>query len=85
MSCHDELIESFTIFDDVFVPWERVFLCGEWQYAGDVANIFANVNRQGYLGADVGKLRLFIGAAQPHRRAERRRRRPATSATRSPR
>jgi 4-hydroxybutyryl-CoA dehydratase / vinylacetyl-CoA-Delta-isomerase len=64
MSSHDGLMESLTIFDDVFVPWERVFLCGEWEYAGDVANNFANVNRQGYLGADVGKLRLFIGAAQ---------------------
>jgi len=64
VSCHDDLMESFTIFDDVFVPWERVFLCGEWEFAGDVANTFANVNRQGYLGADVGKLRLFIGAAQ---------------------
>ena len=57
-------MESFTIFDDVFVPWERVFLCGEAEFAGEVANTFANVNRQGYLGADVGKLRLFIGAAQ---------------------
>jgi 4-hydroxybutyryl-CoA dehydratase/vinylacetyl-CoA-Delta-isomerase len=64
VSSHDDLVESFTIFDDVFVPAERVFLCGEWEYAGDVANTFANVNRQGYLGADVGKLRLFIGAAQ---------------------
>jgi len=64
VSCHDDLMESFTIFDDVFVPWERLFLCGEWEFAGDVANTFANVNRQGYLGADVGKLRLFIGAAQ---------------------
>jgi 4-hydroxybutyryl-CoA dehydratase/vinylacetyl-CoA-Delta-isomerase len=41
-----------------------VFLCGEWAYAGQIANNFANVNRQGYLGADVGKLRLYIGAAQ---------------------
>lgn len=64
LSCHDDLMESFTIFDDVLVPWERVFLCGEWQYAGDVANTFANVNRQGYLGTDSGKLRLFIGTAQ---------------------
>ncbi len=64
VSSHDDLMESFTIFDDVFVPWERVFMCGESAYAGDVANTFANVNRQGYLGADVGKLRLFIGAAQ---------------------
>jgi 4-hydroxybutyryl-CoA dehydratase/vinylacetyl-CoA-Delta-isomerase len=46
------------------VPHERVFLCGEAEFAGEVANTFANVNRQGYLGADVGKLRLFIGAAQ---------------------
>jgi 4-hydroxybutyryl-CoA dehydratase/vinylacetyl-CoA-Delta-isomerase len=64
VSSHDDLMESLTIFDDVFVPWERVFLCGEWEYAGQIANNFANVNRQGYLGADVGKLRLFIGAAQ---------------------
>jgi aromatic ring hydroxylase len=64
VSSHDDLMESFTIFDDVFVPWERVFLCGEWEYAAPIANNFANVNRQGYLGADVGKLRLFIGAAQ---------------------
>jgi len=63
VSSHDDLVESFTIFEDVFVPWERVFLCGEWEYTGPVANNFANVNRQGYLGADVGKLRLFIGAA----------------------
>jgi len=59
----DQLLESLTIFEDVFVPWERVFLCGDWQYSGDLANIFANINRQGYLGADVGKLDIFIGAA----------------------
>jgi 4-hydroxybutyryl-CoA dehydratase / vinylacetyl-CoA-Delta-isomerase len=64
ISSHDDLMESLTIFEDVFVPWERVFMCGEWEFAGDVANTFANVNRQGYLGADVGKLRLWIGAAQ---------------------
>lgn len=64
ISGKDQLLESFTIFEDVFVPWERVFMCGEWQYAGEMANIFANVNRQGYLGADVGKLDIFIGAAR---------------------
>ena len=64
LSRKDQLLESLTIFDDVFVPWERVFMCGEWQYAGNMANIFACVNRQGYLGADVGKLEIFIGAAQ---------------------
>src|SRR5581483_2590719 len=42
MTRKDQLLESLTIFEDVFVPWERVFMCGEWQYSGDMANIFAN-------------------------------------------
>ena len=64
ISSHDELAETFTVFNDVFVPHERVFLQGEWEFAGDVANMFASVNRQGYLGTESGKLRIFIGAAQ---------------------
>jgi aromatic ring hydroxylase len=64
ISSHDELAETFTVFNDVFVPHERVFLLGEWEYAGDIANVFASVNRQGYLGTESGKLRIFIGAAQ---------------------
>ena len=63
ISSHDELAETFTVFNDVFVPNERIFLNGEWQHAGDVANLFASVNRQGYLGTESGRLRLFIGAA----------------------
>jgi 4-hydroxybutyryl-CoA dehydratase/vinylacetyl-CoA-Delta-isomerase len=64
ISSHDELAETLTIFNDVFIPHERVFLLGEWQYSGQIANTFASVNRQGYLGTESGKLRLFIGAAQ---------------------
>jgi 4-hydroxybutyryl-CoA dehydratase / vinylacetyl-CoA-Delta-isomerase len=64
ISAHDDLVETLTIFDDVFVPYERVFLLGEHEYAGAIANTFASVNRQGYLGTEVGKLRLFVGAAQ---------------------
>ena len=73
ISSHDELAETFTVFNDVFVPHERVFLNGEWEHAGDVANLFASVNRQGYLGTESGRLRLFIGAAAADRRAQRRR------------
>ncbi|HLK87063.1 MAG TPA: 4-hydroxyphenylacetate 3-hydroxylase N-terminal domain-containing protein [Candidatus Binataceae bacterium] len=57
------VIESLTIFDDVFVPLERVFLCGESEFCGAIANNFATINRHGYLGTDYGKLELFIGAA----------------------
>jgi aromatic ring hydroxylase len=37
--------ESLTIFDDVFVPWDRVFMCGEWEFAGMLVEIFANYHR----------------------------------------
>ena len=30
-----KMTETLTVFDDVFVPHERVFLQKEWQYAGD--------------------------------------------------
>lgn len=64
ISSHDELAETLTVFDNVFVPNERVFMDGQWEFAGDVAHQFSNVNRQGYLGAESGKLGIFIGAAQ---------------------
>jgi len=37
--------ECMIIFDDVFVPWERVFMCGEWQFSRDVAYLFATFHR----------------------------------------
>ena len=33
------------IFDNVFVPWERVFLCGEWQFSRLYATSFARYHR----------------------------------------
>ena len=29
------------LFNDVFVPWERVFMAGEWKYAGSLTESFA--------------------------------------------
>ena len=25
-------VECLTVFDDVFIPWENVFMCGEWDF-----------------------------------------------------
>ena len=36
-SSHHSMPEGFVVFDDVFVPWDRVFLAGEWQLAGSFA------------------------------------------------
>lgn len=38
--------DSFIIFDDVLVPWERVFLCGEWKYAAPMVYNFALMHRR---------------------------------------
>ena len=35
-----KMTETLTVFDDVFVPRERVFLQKEWQFAGDLAKTF---------------------------------------------
>ncbi|MFQ5912465.1 MAG: 4-hydroxyphenylacetate 3-hydroxylase family protein [Nitrospinota bacterium] len=56
--------ESVTLFDDVLVPWERVFLCGEWEYAGPLAGLFARFHRFTAISYKPPTGDLFIGAAQ---------------------
>jgi aromatic ring hydroxylase len=63
MSGRFSLVETLTIFEDVFVPWERVFMCGEWQYAGRLVELFATYHRHTYAGAKAAMLDLLIGAA----------------------
>jgi 4-hydroxyphenylacetate 3-monooxygenase/4-hydroxybutyryl-CoA dehydratase/vinylacetyl-CoA-Delta-isomerase len=53
--------DAFTIFDDVFVPWERVFMCGEYQEAGRLALIFANYHRHAYCGCKPGVTDVIMG------------------------
>lgn len=56
-------VESLTIFDDVFVPWERVFMCGQWQLAGYLAETFATYHRHSYCGCKPAISDLLLGAA----------------------
>ena len=37
--------ECMIVFDDVFVPWNRVFMCGEWQFSRDQAWMFGVFHR----------------------------------------
>src|SRR3990172_520856 len=56
---------SMVIFDNVFVPWERVFLRGETAYAGKVVTRFAQVHRMVCGGScKVGFGKVMIGAAR---------------------
>lgn len=54
--------DSLTIFDNVFVPWERVFLCGETKFAGQLAIQFANYHRHSYTGCKPAVTDVIMGA-----------------------
>ncbi len=56
---------SMVVFDRVFVPWERIFLCGETKYAGKIVTRFAQVHRMVCGGScKVGFGKILIGAAR---------------------
>jgi 4-hydroxybutyryl-CoA dehydratase/vinylacetyl-CoA-Delta-isomerase len=50
------------LFDRVFVPWERVFLAGEWEHSGLLTQAYATHHRQTCIGARAGFGDLLIGA-----------------------
>ncbi|MDR7868226.1 MAG: 4-hydroxyphenylacetate 3-hydroxylase family protein [Sporomusaceae bacterium] len=55
--------ECLTVLEDVFVPWERVFMCGEYEYSGLIVERFACYHRQNYGGCKGGVSDVVIGAA----------------------
>ncbi|UCE52305.1 MAG: 4-hydroxybutyryl-CoA dehydratase [Desulfobacterales bacterium] len=55
--------EVMTVFEDVFVPEERIFLNGEVNYSGTLVERFAAYHRQSYGGCKVGMGDVLIGAA----------------------
>ena len=63
-SGHHSMPEGFVVFDDVFVPWDRVFLAGEVQLASRLAQSLGLWERTGGLVGAVGTSRLFVGLAQ---------------------
>lgn len=54
--------EALMVFDNVFVPWENVFMCGETEFAGSLVERFAGYHRQSYGGCKVGVGDVLIGA-----------------------
>ena len=56
-------VEALVVFDDVFVPNDRIFLNGEYEFAGVLVERFAGYHRQSYGGCKVGVGDVLIGAA----------------------
>ncbi len=54
--------EALMVFDHVFIPWESVFMCGEYEFSGLLVERFAGYHRQSYGGCKVGVGDVLIGA-----------------------
>ncbi|MBU2054943.1 MAG: aromatic ring hydroxylase [Proteobacteria bacterium] len=55
--------DSYMIFENCFVPWERVFLAGEHQHGGVLALLFALFHRHSYSGCKPAIGDVIIGTA----------------------
>lgn len=56
-------VEALVVFNDVFVPNDRIFLNGETEFTGMLVERFAGYHRQSYGGCKVGVGDVLIGAA----------------------
>ncbi|MDA8125136.1 MAG: 4-hydroxyphenylacetate 3-hydroxylase family protein [Deltaproteobacteria bacterium] len=56
--------EAVIVFDNVFVPWERVFMAGEYPFTSILVERFAGYHRQSYGGCKSGVGDVLIGATQ---------------------
>jgi aromatic ring hydroxylase len=62
LSAERKMMETITIFDDVFVPWERVFLAGEHDFAAPLALGFVEYHRFTAVSYKLPLVDALIGA-----------------------
>ncbi|PYR47251.1 MAG: gamma-aminobutyrate dehydratase [Acidobacteria bacterium] len=63
ISAHHKMMETTTVFEDVFVPWERVFLAGEPEFAGPVALSFVEHHRFTAISYKLPLVDALVGSA----------------------
>jgi 4-hydroxybutyryl-CoA dehydratase / vinylacetyl-CoA-Delta-isomerase len=63
ISARHKMMETTTIFDNVFVPWERVFLAGEHEFAGPLALAFVEHHRFTAVSYKLPLVDALVGAA----------------------
>src|SRR5690606_26059881 len=63
VSSTHKMIETLTVFDDVLVPWERVFLCDRPEVAGLAALTFVEYHRFTAVSYKLPLLDALVGAA----------------------
>jgi 4-hydroxybutyryl-CoA dehydratase / vinylacetyl-CoA-Delta-isomerase len=63
LSSRHKMLETLTVFDDVFVPWERVFVCREPERSGPLALTFVEYHRFTAVSYKLPLLDALVGAA----------------------
>jgi 4-hydroxybutyryl-CoA dehydratase/vinylacetyl-CoA-Delta-isomerase len=63
ISSKHKMLETLTVFDDVFVPWERVFLYREPELAGAVSLAFVEFHRFTAVSYKLPLLDALVGTA----------------------
>jgi 4-hydroxybutyryl-CoA dehydratase/vinylacetyl-CoA-Delta-isomerase len=63
ISTKHKMIETLTVFEDVFVPWERVFFCDRPDLAGSAALGFVEYHRFTAVSYKLPLLDALVGAA----------------------
>ena len=63
ISARHKMIETLTVFEDVFVPWERVFLAGDTRRAGRLALTFVEYHRFTAVSYKLPLLDTLVGLA----------------------
>lgn len=63
LSSRHKMLETLTVFDDVFVPWERVFACRQPELAAPLALTFVEYHRFTAVSYKLPLLDALVGAA----------------------
>lgn len=63
VSSTTKMVETLTVFDDVLVPWDRVFLARQWHSAGELAKTFVEFHRFTAVSYKTPLLELLVGMA----------------------
>jgi 4-hydroxybutyryl-CoA dehydratase / vinylacetyl-CoA-Delta-isomerase len=63
LSARHKMLETLTVFDDVFVPWDRVFVCRQPEKAGPLALTFVEYHRFTAVSYKLPLVDALVGAA----------------------
>ncbi len=63
LSANRKMVETTTLFDDVFVPADRVFMAGETQHSGELARGFVEFHRFTAISYKLPLVDALVGAA----------------------